>query len=204
MCENRGRLSWRVSHWNAGWKSVSETTWRQNKVQSLLFNIGSVETHWNAEKLRQLKIALQFHMFYNTSKFFRLAKISLHSDSGNGRPMRFQLLGSWQGRDNCHSCRFLRKRKRASGEVVVSGDPSCSWSAFWLRESCKRQQFFALFGVLIDWDSDHRTRLLTLGSKRKRQCVVLWEKNLKRYTLHIDFPSVYFPISPVFLWIQSS
>ena len=99
---------------------------------------------------------------------------------------------------------FCGSEKRAWGEVAVSGDPSCSWSAFWLRESCKRQQFFALFGVLIDWDSDHRTRLLTLGSKRKRRCVVLWEKNLKRYTLHIDFPSVYFPISPVFLWIQSS
>ena len=55
------------------------------------------------------------YMFYNTSKFFRLAKISLHSDSGNGRPMRFQLLGSWQGRDNCHSGRFLRKRKKSIG-----------------------------------------------------------------------------------------
>ena len=146
------------------------------------------------------KLPFDFNMFYNTSKFFRLAKFSLHSDSGNEGPVRFQLLGSWEVRDNRHSSRFLRKRKK--GEVVVSGDPSCSWSAFWLRESCKRQQFSALFGVLIDWDSDHRTRLLTLGSKRKRQCVVLWENNLKRYTLHIDFPSVYFPISPVFIWMN--
>ena len=139
-------------------------------------------------------------MFYNTPKFFRLAKISLHSDSGNWKAYEISAPEILEGRDNRHSCRFLRKRKRASGEVVISGDPSCSWSAFWRRESCKRQQFFALFGVLIDSDFDHRTRLLTLGSKRKRQCVVSWEKNLKSYTLHIDFASVHLDeIDPEFL-----
>ena len=91
---------------------------------------------------------------------------------------------------------FCGSEKRASGEVAVSGDPSCSWCAFWLGESCKHQQFFALFGVLIDWDSDHGTCLLTLGSKKKRQCSI---KGNLAYLFISPFPHCSFEFDPEFL-----
>ena len=101
---------------------------------------------------------------------------------------------------------FCGSEKRASGEVAVSGDPSCSWCAFWLGESCKHQQFFALFGVLIDWDSDHRTCLLTL-KKKEVMCSIMRKEFEKVLLAYWFFPVFISPISPVFLWmnlIQSS